>query len=98
MSYKSLNIKNKYFFLYLLLLALAMLALSFASVPLYDLFCRVTGYGGTVQRSSIAPGSSISLPKIQIRFDANISNDLQWEFVAPENEVLVEPGIQKIIY
>ena len=98
MSYKSLNIKNKNFFLYLLLLPLGMLALSFASVPLYDLFCRVTGYGGTIQRSSVAPGSSSELPKIQIRFDANISNDLQWEFVAPENEILVEPGIQKIIY
>ncbi len=98
MSYKSLNIKNKYSFFYLLLLALGMLVLSFASVPLYDLFCRVTGYGGTVQRASIAPGSSNNLPKIQIRFDANISNDLEWEFVAPENKVLVEPGVQKIIY
>mgnify|MGYP001338279486 CR=1 FL=1 len=75
-----------------------MLGLSFAAVPLYDLFCRVTGYGGTVQRSSIAPGSLNNLPKIQIRFDANISNDLEWEFVAPENKVLVEPGVQKIIY
>ena len=35
---------------YLVLLVLAMIGISFASVPLYDLFCRVTGFGGTVQK------------------------------------------------
>ena len=75
-----------------------MLGLSYAAVPLYDLFCRVTGYAGTVQRSSIAPGSVGDLPKIQIRFDANISHDLEWKFTAPDKEILVEPGVQKIIY
>jgi cytochrome c oxidase assembly protein subunit 11 len=34
-----------------------MVGLSFAAVPLYDLFCRVTGYGGTTQRSAAAPGA-----------------------------------------
>ena len=52
-----------------MILVSLMLGLSFASVPLYDLFCRVTGYAGTVQRSNIAPGSVGDLPKIQIRFD-----------------------------
>ena len=95
---KTLNIKNKSYFLYLMMLVFFMLALSFASVPLYDLFCRVTGYGGTVQRSTLVPSLVKNLPKIQIRFDANVSNDLNWEFVAPDKQVLIEPGVQKIIY
>ena len=52
-----------------------MLGLSFASVPLYDLFCRVTGYAGTVQRASLAPGSNGQYRNIQIRFDSNISQE-----------------------
>ena len=75
-----------------------MLGLSFAAVPLYDLFCRVTGYAGTVQRASIAPGSSGQYKNIQIRFDSNISPELNWEFEAPKQEIIVQPGIQEVIY
>ena len=75
-----------------------MLGLSFASVPLYDLFCRVTGYAGTVQRASIAPGSNGQYKNIQIRFDSNISPELNWEFEAPKQEIIVQPGIQEVIY
>ena len=72
MNSKLLNIKNKFNFIYLISLVIGMFALSFASVPLYDLFCRVTGYAGTVQRANIAPGSTGNLPKIQIRFYVNL--------------------------
>ena len=75
-----------------------MLGLSFASVPLYDLFCRVTGYAGTVQRASLAPGSNGQYRNIQIRFDSNISQELNWEFKAPKKEIIVQPGIQQVIY
>ena len=68
-----------------------MLGLSFASVPLYDLFCRVTGYAGTVQRASLAPGSNGQYRNIQIRFDSNISQELNWEFKAPKKEIIVQP-------
>ena len=53
-----------------------------ASVPLYDLFCRVTGYGGTTQRAEIAPmvkGERV----IRIEFDAGVSRAMPWRFVAP---------------
>ena len=72
-----------------------MLGLSFASVPLYDLFCRVTGYAGTVQRASLAPGSNGQYRNIQIRFDSNISQELNWEFKAPKKEIIVQPGYNK---
>jgi len=60
-----------------------MLGLSFAAVPLYDIFCRVTGFGGTTQVSKQAP--SIVLDKIvSVRFDTNVNN-LPWEFKAKTN-------------
>ena len=55
-----------------------MLSLSYAAVPLYDLFCRVTGFGGTTQVSKSAP--KIVLDKIvSVRFDTNVNN-LPWDF------------------
>jgi len=98
----SLSKKNNNSLIWAFLIVVFMLGLSFASVPLYDLFCRVTGYAGTVQRSDIAPGSNGQYKnvqiRVQIRFDSNISSDLNWEFNAPKNEILVQPGVQEIIY
>ena len=70
-----------------LLVALAMLALGFAAVPLYRMFCQVTGFGGTTMRSAtgIAPGEVIG-KVINVRFDANVSPSLPWNF-APEKTV-----------
>jgi len=94
----SLSKKNNNSLFWVLLLVFGMLGLSFASVPLYDLFCRVTGYAGTVKRASLAPGSNGQYETIQIRFDSNISHDLNWKFEAPKKEITVQPGVQKIIY
>jgi len=58
-----------------------MLGLSFAAVPLYDLFCRVTGFGGTTQNAS-----NKEIPKIVIdhnykmRFDTNVHSTSDWKF------------------
>ena len=94
----SLSKKNNNALLWAFVVVFLMLGLSFASVPLYDLFCRVTGYAGTVQRASLAPGSTGEYNNIQIRFDSNISSDLNWEFRAPKQEIIVQPGVQEIIY
>ena len=65
--------------------ALAMLGLGFASVPLYRIFCQVTGFGGTTMRASVAEAATIKTATrtISVRFDANIDRDLPWRF-APE--------------
>lgn len=65
-----------------LLFALAMLGLGYASVPLYRLFCQVTGFGGTTQRASEAQASAVSLSgqNVTIRFDANVERTLPWQF------------------
>ena len=94
----SLSKKNNNALLWAFVVVFFMLGLSFASVPLYDLFCRVTGYAGTVQRASLAPGSKGQYNNVQIRFDSNISPDLNWEFKAPKQEIIVQPGVQEIIY
>lgn len=69
------------------LIALAMLGLGFAAVPLYSMFCRVTGFGGTPQRNQDgqAPGAVVG-KIINVRFDANVSPSLPWRF-APEQKI-----------
>ncbi len=67
-----------------LLGALAMLGLGYAAVPLYDLFCRVTGFGGTTQIASEAQASraaaSGALREISIRFDGSTARGVPWTF------------------
>ena len=67
-----------------------MLSLSYAAVPLYDLFCRVTGFGGTTQVSKEPP--KVVLNKIvSVRFDTNVNN-LTWDFKAKSNVMDVKVG------
>ncbi len=61
----------------------AMTGLGFASVPLYDLFCRVTGLNGTTNRGELAPGGIGD--KITVAFDSNVNPKLPWKF-RPESE------------
>jgi cytochrome c oxidase assembly protein subunit 11 len=66
-------------------IVVGMLALAFASVPLYRLFCQVTGFGGTPLVSQTAPGAT-GERAMTVRFDANLMggpNALAWRFEAP---------------
>lgn len=70
---------------------LFMAGMGWAAVPLYDLFCRVTGYGGTTQVS--ASGSDLILDQtVQIRFDASIARGFPWEFRPVERTMDVRIG------
>ena len=64
------------------LFAAFMVGMAYAAVPLYDWFCRTTGFGGTTQVATAAP-SAVLERKITIRFDANVAPGLPWQF-APE--------------
>jgi len=66
-------------------------ALAFASVPLYDLFCRVTGYGGTTLEAD-AGSDRILDQKIKIRFDASLNAGMSWEFKPVQREMDVRIG------
>ena len=77
--------------LYAFGVVLFMGAMAWASVPLYDLFCRVTGYGGYTNVSEVE--SEIILDKsITIRFDASLERDMPWEFMPVERQVEVKFG------
>jgi len=69
-----------------LAIALGMLGLGYASVPLYRIFCQVTGLGGTTQRVDAAQADlvAVSDKTMSIRFDANTERGLAWDF-KPEN-------------
>lgn len=60
-------------------LVVCMVGLSFASVPLYDLFCRVTGFGGTTQIAD-KDATEILDRTVMVRFNANVQPDLNWHF------------------
>jgi cytochrome c oxidase assembly protein subunit 11 len=74
---------------------LGMLGLAYASVPLYELFCQVTGYGGTTQRADKA-GDAISDREIVVQFDANV-NGLPWKFHPEVPQVHVKLGETAIV-
>jgi cytochrome c oxidase assembly protein subunit 11 len=82
--------------------ALAMLGLGFASVPLYRLFCDVTGFGGTTQRASEADFEKIADARAKsgqaaartfsIRFDSNMAPGLPWQFYPERKRMTVSAG------
>jgi len=72
-------------------LVTGMVGLSFASVPLYRLFCQVTGYGGVPQRADKAPGEVLDRT-IKIRFDGNVGGSLPWTFAPVQQTMDVKIG------
>lgn len=74
----------------------AMLALAFASSPLYRAFCAATGFDGTTQRADRAPGAVPG--HVGVRFDANVQPGLPWRFEPVQNTVSVAPGAQTRIF
>lgn len=89
--------KNRRMGLFVLLTVFCMVGLSFASVPLYNLFCKVTGYGGTTQVSEALPKRIVEDRTITIRFNTDIAADLPWDFAAEQKSVTVHPGQKGLI-
>lgn len=69
----------------------AMVGAAYASVPLYAMFCRVTGYGGTTQRVEQASDIILDQP-ITVRFDANVSGGLPWTFQPEHRSMTMKIG------
>ncbi|MEM6681513.1 MAG: cytochrome c oxidase assembly protein [Pseudomonadota bacterium] len=76
----------------------AMVALSFAAVPLYDTFCRVTGFGGTTQIASDAAPARVLDRTVKVRFSASTHRDMPWDFKPVEPVVTVKLGEDNLIY
>jgi len=69
----------------------AMVALSYAAVPLYNWFCRTTGFAGTTQVATAAPGYQLDR-KITVRFDVNVAAGLPWRFEPEVNSIDLKLG------
>lgn len=95
----TLEKRNRRTMLWAFAAALGMLGLGFAAVPLYRLFCQVTGFGGTTQRVSevdaqaaIARSLEGQGRQLSIRFDSNVGNGLPWDFYPEKKRVTVGVG------
>jgi cytochrome c oxidase assembly protein subunit 11 len=75
----------------------AMIGLTAASVPLYRLFCQVTGFGGTTQRADAAPGA-VGSETVTVRFNADSMQQLGWEFQPVERAVSLRVGEPALAY
>ncbi len=68
-----------------------MTGMAYAAVPLYDMFCKVTGYNGTTKR--VEQASDVILDQtIKVTFDANIASDLPWDFKPVQRQIEVKIG------
>jgi cytochrome c oxidase assembly protein subunit 11 len=85
--------------------ALAMLGLGFAAVPLYRLFCQVTGFGGTTMRATESEAAlaariaqSAGAGTISIRFDASSDRGLPWKFEPAQPTQTVAIGQRQMAF
>jgi len=74
-----------------------MVGMAYAAVPLYRLFCQVTGYGGTTQVAE-ENSSSVIARKIKVRFDANTAQGMAWSFKPAQREVELNVGANALAF
>lgn len=78
--------------------SLAMLALTFASAPLYRAFCAATGFGGAPKTQIAGTPARKGERKLLVRFDANVSRDLPWRFAPEVAKVSLRTGETTTVY
>lgn len=88
--------RNRRVAIYALSGVLAMLGASFAAVPLYDLFCRTTGFGGTPLVAKAAP-ATVSDRVFTVRLDANVAAGLGWKFTPEVESLTLRAGEVKTV-
>ncbi len=93
------NRRNRRVALTCAVVVVGMTGLAFASAPLYDLFCRVTGFSGTPLRAESLPASLQAAERtITVRFNADIAPGMPWKFQPVQREVKVRPGEEMLIF
>lgn len=86
-----LNRRNKRTMVAILGAVVGMVGMAYASVPLYNLFCRVTGYGGT-PGIALAPSKVIGDREITVRFDSSVNPKLAWHFGPTQAPMTIKVG------
>ena len=104
-SASSLDRRNLRIAVLAFLAAAGMVGLGFASVPLYRMFCQVTGFGGTTQVANESDAAiaanlakSAGTPPISIRFDGNTDPGLPWDFAPERTTDTVQIGIRDLAF
>ncbi len=90
--------KNRLTAVVLFAVAGGMVGLAFAAVPLYKLFCQVTGFGGTPKIAAQPPAAAPTDRTITVRFDANVNPALPWRFRPEKTQVTVRAGEPTLVY
>lgn len=90
------NNRNLYTALSLAGIVFGMVLLAYASVPLYRLFCQITGIGGTTQASMTAPDTMLDRV-VTVRFNADMAPSMPWQFRPLQSQVTVHIGEQKLV-
>ena len=78
-----------------------MLALAYAASPLYEMFCKATGFAGTpivAQEGARGEGRPVLSRTVTVRFDSNVDPNLSWRFQPLEREVKVRLGEEKLVF
>ena len=93
------NNKNKYTAFSVIFIIIGMISLSYAAVPLYDLFCRTTGFGGTpVAKKDIINNTKISSIDIKVQFNSDVAGGLEWNFLPVERQIIVKTGSNTLAF
>ena len=91
--------KKKYTAIGILIVIFGMISLSYAAVPLYDLFCRTTGFGGTpVDINQISDEKNINNLKINVLFNADVARGLEWNFIPVQRKQVVNLGENNLAF
>lgn len=77
--------------------AAGMVGMAYAAVPLYQAFCKATGYGGTTQTAAVAP-KEIATRMVTVRFNTDVAGDLPWRFEPEQRSVDVHLGEEKLAF
>jgi cytochrome c oxidase assembly protein subunit 11 len=76
-----------------------MISLSYAAVPLYDLFCRTTGFGGTpVEKKDIINNETLNSIDIKMQFNSDVAGGLEWKFLPVERQKIVKTGNNTLVF
>ncbi len=77
--------------------AIGMVGVAYAAVPLYRVFCQVTGFGGTTQRAEASPHTVLDR-QITVAFDANVNSSLNWSFAPSQHSQTIRIGEQTLAH
>lgn len=92
-----LKFRNRRLALVSFAVAVGMVGASYAAVPLYEVFCQVTGYGGTTQVADSAPEKILDR-RMTVRFNADVGKALPWRFAPAQDRIELKVGEQALAF